>query len=403
MIAITHRTRSTRRLALLFAPAALWLAGCATFPPLPDAEPVAARQDLPMFDGTDGARLDWASLLDRIDEADVIVIGEQHDDNVGHGFQRAVVVAMVERWPETALSMEMLDRREQSVADDYLADLIDRPTFIEQTAATRWRRITRQYIEGEIDSEEFHKRITRMGWPEWERTYQPIIDAVKAGGGTVVAANAPWALYTKKLSDEDDDDEAAHDDEDGDGDDEHGDDDGDDDDDDDTDENRDPYAGLLTLTPAQRALIEIPPEVPPDGRYRERFWDVMAGRAEGEEPEPDDDEDAGEDGGGMAVHRMVTDEQVLSAFHSQLLYDATMAASIVEAKRAGAEKVVHLVGHFHSDFEGGTVLFVRQMDPSLRVLVISMQTEGDGTALREDEEDCADVVVYTRASEPDSD
>ena len=59
-----------------------------------------------------------------------------------------------------------------------------------------------------------------------------------------------------------------------------------------------------------------------------------------------------------------------------------------------ADKIVHLVGQFHSDFEGGTIMEVRRRAPDVRVLSISMQAV-DATSLREDDVDRADIVIYT--------
>ena len=81
-------------------------------------------------------------------------------------------------------------------------------------------------------------------------------------------------------------------------------------------------------------------------------------------------------------------------FRGQLVMDATMAASIAETRRAGAEKVVHLVGHFHCDFEGGLVQELRYRDPDARILVITVLAEAE-TELRDEDSGRADFVVYT--------
>ncbi len=294
--------------------------------------------------------------MSRVAVTDVTIIGELHDDAVGHAFQRAVVEDAVAREPNLALSMEMLDRSEQSIVDDYVADLIDREKFYELTASTRWRKVAKEYLAGEINKSKFKERILRIGWPDWETNYQPIIDAAKDGGGRIVAANAPWLRYSKLITE-------------------------------------DGYEKLETLTDEQRRLIETP-EVPDSGTYRERFWEVMVDRAEGEEPEKPESDDDDPD----AAHMELSDEVVRRSFHSQMMYDATMAGSIAEALESGASKVIHLVGQFHSDFEGGTVLELRRRFPGARILLISMQKESVAT-LREEDTDRADIVVYTGARE----
>ena len=313
---------------------------------------VDVRSELLLFDGHTGDPLNWDDLMTRVAAADVTIIGELHDDAVGHAVQRAVVEDAIARGSNLALSMEMLDRSEQSIADDYVADLIDREKFYELTASTAWRKIASEYLAGEIRKSKFRKQILRIGWPDWENNYQPIIDAAKDGGGKIIAANAPWLRYSKLIT-------------------------------------KDGYEKTETMTDEQRRLIEIP-EVPDAGKYRERFWEVMVDRAEGEEPVPDESEGADP----VAAHKAMSDDVVLSSFHSQMMYDATMAGSIAKALKNGVEKIIHLVGQFHSDFEGGTVMELRRRAPDARILLISMQRESV-EALREEDADRADIVIYT--------
>lgn len=309
---------------------------------------VDARASLPVYAG-DGALVGWPDLLDAVRGADVILVGEQHDDAVGHRVQLAMVEDVLALWPGSAVSMEMFDRREQAVVDDYLAGFIDRETFYERTASTRWRKITTEYLDGTINRRTFEKRITRLGWPDWEGNYQPIIDAAREAGAPVIAANTPWLVYMSVAR-------------------------------------KEGFEALDEVTPAQRALFDVPVELP-TGSYRERFWETIAGRAEGEEPEDETDEDDENHGG-------LSDEQVLGMFRAQSVMDATMARSIVDALADGAPKVVHLVGQFHSDFEGGLVLQLRQRLPSARILVVSMQSAA-GDTMRDDDADRADFVIYT--------
>jgi hypothetical protein len=148
--------------------------------------------------------------------------------------------------------MEMLDRRKQAVVDDYLADFIDLDAFYERAGTTRWRKISLDYLEGDINRRTFKKRVTKIGWPDWENNYQPMIDQAKEAGAPVVAANTPWRVYT-------------------------------------TVARKEGYERLDDVTPAQRALFDVPPEVI-EGSYRERFWETMVGRPEGEEPPPPADD-----------------------------------------------------------------------------------------------------------------
>ncbi len=324
-----------------------WLCGCAGSVRV--VEPVDVRAGLVICRGDDGAVVGWGEIMTAVAGADVIVLGEEHDDAVGHGFQLAVVEDVLQRWPGSAVSMEMFDRTEQAAVDDYLADFIDLETFQERTASTRWLKLSRQYHAGELNRKTFEKRIARLGWPDWESNYQPIVDAAKAAGAPVIAANTPWLVYMSVAR-------------------------------------RDGFDRLDDVTAAQRSLFEVPDRIP-EGEYRKRFWEVLAGRAEGE---PADDDDGDEQG----AHPGFDDETILGMFRGQLVMDATMAASIAETRRAGAEKVVHLVGHFHCDFEGGFVQELRSRDPDARILVITVLAEAE-TQLRDEDSGRADFVVYT--------
>ncbi len=316
-----------------------------------DAPPVDVRTELQVYRGGDGTPATWSQLMAAVADADVIIVGEEHGDAVGHRVELAIVEDVLDRWPGSALSMEMLDRTEQAVVDDYLADFIDLETFQERTAATRWLKISRQYVDREIDRKTFEKRITRLGWPDWETNYQPIIDAARSAGAPVIAANTPWLLYMSVAR-------------------------------------REGFERLDDVTPAQRALFEVPSEIP-RGKYRQRFWQAMVGRAEGESPP--DDADADNDD---SAHAGLDDETVATIFRGQLVMDATMAASIATASRAGAPKVVHLVGHFHCDFEGGLVQELRRRLPDAGILVITAMARDEPT-LRDEDIDRADFVMYT--------
>lgn len=316
----------------------------------------ARPRSLPMFTSNGDGPINWQDLLNAVAWADVIILGEQHDDSVAHAVQLAIVKDTIQRFPGTALSMEMLDREEQTLVDDYLADIIKLDMFLEKTASTKWLRIARNYINEEIDREKFEERILKIGWPQWEKDYQPIIDVAKENNARVIAANTPWIRYMSLAS-------------------------------------REGFDRLDSLTDAQKRLFAYPKQESYSG-YRERFWQVMAGRAEGEVlPEPEETEDSDEDES-AGVHPDLTDEQVKGAFRGQLTMDATMADSIVKALNSGSKKVVHLVGQFHSDFQGGTIQELRQRKRGIKILNISMQ-RAEVVALRDEDRGRADIIIYT--------
>ena len=126
---------------------------------------VDVRVDLELIDVVSEKHIDWSSFMDRVAEADVVLLGEQHDHAVGHAVQLAVVEDVMDAYPHSVLALEMLERDEQLRVDDYMEGFIDAKTFASITQSKNW-----------------------SGWEEW---YMPIIDAAKERGGSVVAANAP--------------------------------------------------------------------------------------------------------------------------------------------------------------------------------------------------------------------
>lgn len=313
----------------LLLPAMLLLpsAGCASTPRAttertPVVEPSVARS-LPIFDGTDGSPITWPYLLDRCAMADVVILGETHTDPAAHAFQLAVVEALLERGEPMALCLEMLERDEQLVVDDYVEGIIDRDDFAKLTRSSSWR-----------------------GWSAW---YQPIVDAARAAGAPVIAANAPRRYVRLARTDG--------------------------------------YERLEALPAQRRALFAIPPALP-EGTYRERFWEIMGAG------DDDDGDDGDTDEGAESADTAHADARMESIFRAQLVWDATMAESVVRAVEDGADPAVLLVGHFHSDFEGGTVLEIRRRRPDLDVVVVSLLPFGGGAPRAEDAGRGA-VVVYT--------
>jgi uncharacterized iron-regulated protein len=254
----------------------------------------------------------------------VVIVGEEHDDAVGHALQRTLVEDAMTRDRRAALSLEMLERDEQNVLDDYLDGIIDAAALIKLT----------------------HSSAREGGDNGWERWYLPIIDAAKERGARVVAANAP-RRYVRLAG-------------------------------------RSGYQALRRLPEARRRLVALPLTAADD--YRQRFRDVLM------EMQESDDEPESE---GSVHSAGLSEEQFVSMFRSQQVWDATMARSIAEARRAGASKVIHMVGQFHSDFDGGLVKEVRRRLPARsRVLVISMQRAWPD-AIREQDRDRADIIIYT--------
>ena len=106
-----------------------------------------------------------ADVVDAAVQADVLILGEQHGDSLGHAVERAVLEALLAGDRPVVLSLEMVETDVQTVLDEYLAGLVRERDFL---AASR-------------------------PWGNYASDYRPLVEAARQSGAPVVAANAPGA------------------------------------------------------------------------------------------------------------------------------------------------------------------------------------------------------------------
>ena len=118
------------------------------------------------------------AIVDSLEQADVLFVGETHDDAVAH----LVEAELLRRADETygpsspkrravALSLEMFERDVQTVLDEYLAGLITERHFL----------------------------LSSRPWGNYETDYRPLVEYARARHLPVIAANAP-ARYVSRVS-----------------------------------------------------------------------------------------------------------------------------------------------------------------------------------------------------------
>ena len=194
-----------------------------------------------------------------------------------------------------------------------------------------------------LDTETFIEETNSTNWAgkdSWGVSYQPILDAARDGGAGIVAANSPRRYVRQSRLQG--------------------------------------YEAVAKLPQEEHAYFAFPKSLQMHG-YSDRFASEMLEHSDGK----------------------ATEEMIEDTFRAQAMWDATMARSIAEARSDGAVKVIHLVGRFHSDFDGGTIQEIRRRDPFARVLVVSC-VESNADMLAKEDRGRADVVVYVRPTPPET-
>lgn len=118
------------------------------------------------------------AIVSRALGEDVLLVGEQHGDLVGHRIEAVLLDAVIDTVAAgrgagrpVVLSLEMFERDVQIVVDEYLADLVSEAHFL---------------------------RSSRP-WTEYDIRYRPLVEAARNAGLPVVAANAP-RRYTNRVT-----------------------------------------------------------------------------------------------------------------------------------------------------------------------------------------------------------
>jgi uncharacterized iron-regulated protein len=116
-----------------------------------------------VYDTRRQAFADLESMLADIAKADVVFVGEQHDDPNTHRLEAAMLEGLRRRGVPVTLSLEMFERDTQTGLDTYLA--------------------------GAIAEEEFLR--TSRPWPRYATDYRSLVEMAKALGWPVMASNVP--------------------------------------------------------------------------------------------------------------------------------------------------------------------------------------------------------------------
>lgn len=125
-----------------------------------------------------GRAVKLEEIIEALDAADVLFVGERHDDATGHALEAELLRRADERYSQgvgkrrtVALSLEMFERDVQTVLDEYLGGLISERHFL----------------------------LSSRPWNNYQTDYRPLVEYARAHHLPVIAANAP-ARYVSRVS-----------------------------------------------------------------------------------------------------------------------------------------------------------------------------------------------------------
>lgn len=116
-----------------------------------------------VYDTQRGAFIDFEMMLADLTTADVVFVGEQHDDPNTHRLELAILEGLKRRNVAPMVSLEMFERDVQAQLDAYMSGVA---TEDEMLKASR-------------------------PWPRYKTDYRPLVELAKAEGWPVIAANVP--------------------------------------------------------------------------------------------------------------------------------------------------------------------------------------------------------------------
>jgi uncharacterized iron-regulated protein len=109
---------------------------------------------------------DFEAMLADLARADVVFVGEQHDDPNTHRLELAILEGLARRRGNIALALEMFERDVQSKLTDYSAGSMPEETFLKDARP----------------------------WPRYATDYRPLVEFAKSRNWPIVASNVPRRL-----------------------------------------------------------------------------------------------------------------------------------------------------------------------------------------------------------------
>lgn len=335
--------RSIALSALFLGAALVPAAARAQHPATGTATEVVEGRDFRVYDAK-GRSKSFAEVVRAMAGVDAVLVGETHDDDVGHGVEAQLLYRGAERvgavgagGPDAGsdgrtvvLSLEMFERDVQYIVDEYLRGLITEDQFLKSARP----------------------------WDRYATDYRAMVEFARAHGLPVVAANAP-RRYVNRVS-------------------------------------RLGPASLDALSETARSYLPPLPYPGPSAEYTAQ-WNALMARMTGGPPsgstaDSTADSTAAEAPAPEPMHDMT------NALQAQALWDAAMGGAVADALRdhPGA-LVIHYAGSFHVERGTGIPERVHDYRPGARVLTVVLEPAGDIDGWKDDDHaGLGDFVILTR-------
>jgi len=112
---------------------------------------------------SDGKSVDYDKMIKALDKADIILVGELHDNSIGHWLELQILKDVHSKHNDVSIGMEMFEADDQLVLDEYVKGII----------------------------EEKHLLSEAKVWDNYKNDYKPLIEFAKANKLKAVATTVP--------------------------------------------------------------------------------------------------------------------------------------------------------------------------------------------------------------------
>lgn len=122
-----------------------------------------------VFESRENRFTDFEAMVADLAQADVVFVGEQHDDPLSHRLEVAILEGLARRRGDIVVALEMFERDVQEPLDHFQMGHLSEAEFL---AAAR-------------------------PWPRYATDYKPLVDLAVAHDWPVVAANVPRPIASE--------------------------------------------------------------------------------------------------------------------------------------------------------------------------------------------------------------